>query len=179
MSQIGKKHIDIPQGIFVNFLNDKIIVNGAHGKLSSRILSGLQIIKQLNHLKIIQFLNDRYSSSRQGLMRSIITNMIIGVADKFFKTLKITGVGYKFYIEKKKILLNVGKTTNKQLSIPEHINVENYTMAQITLSSIYKTDLNIFASRIRSISPLEPYNGHGIFYEGETLFRKSGKRKTK
>lgn len=179
MSKIGKKNIIIPKNVFINIINNKIIVSGTYGCLPIKILAGLQIIKRSNNLQIVSFVQKNYSSSFHGLMRAKLINTIFGVMNKFLKTIKISGVGYKFNVNNNIIILNVGKTHIISLVLPELINIENFTPTHLSLSSIDKNKLTLFCAKLKSISPVEPYNGRGIFYENEKLIRKSGKRKIK
>ena len=62
-----------------------------------------------------------------------------------------------------------------KLIIPNSINVKLESPIKITITGISKQEVGLFASRVRSIRPPEPYKGKGIRYENEIIRRKVGK----
>ena len=101
--------------------------------------------------------------------------MVNGVDKKFSKTLIAEGVGYRFQVEKNKILLNVGFTHPVAFEIPEDLTIKLESNTKIQLSGIDREKVGFFAAKIRDMKPPEPYKGKGILYEGEKILRKAGK----
>eukprot|EP01040_Poterioochromonas_malhamensis_P011723 gene11723-12793_t len=101
--------------------------------------------------------------------------MINGVTKKFSKILNAEGVGYKFQLDKDKLILNVGFTHPVKFIIPENLNVKLESPTKIVIAGIDKEQVGFFASKIRNTKPPEPYKGKGILYEGEKILRKAGK----
>jgi len=73
------------------------------------------------------------------------------------------------------IILNLGYSHTVDLPIPEQITIEVKQNTTINLKSHDKEQLGLFAAKIRSWRPPEPYKGKGISYEGEVINRKAGK----
>jgi large subunit ribosomal protein L6 len=101
--------------------------------------------------------------------------MVLGVTNKFSKTLIAEGVGYKFQIDKKLLNLNVGFTHPIEFEIPAELDIKLESPTKIVISGINKEKVGFFAAKIRAIRPPEPYKGKGILYEGEIVRRKAGK----
>ena len=63
------------------------------------------------------------SSAMQGLARSLIHNMVVGVVSGFRKELQIVGVGYRAQIAGNKLTLNVGFSHPIEYTVPEGVKV--------------------------------------------------------
>lgn len=175
MSRIGKKEIHIPIGTSINIINNHIYIEGKNGVLAQPLLDGI-ILKLEGQKLIVSSENiNKKCKSFYGLMRTLIHNMILGVNTKFLKTLIVEGVGYKFYIENKSIILTMGYSHIVKISIPENIEIKLDSPTKMNIFGIDKQQVGLFASRIRAVRPPEPYKGKGIRYENEIIRRKVGK----
>jgi large subunit ribosomal protein L6 len=130
-------------------------------------------------LEVISLKNDKTGRSLQGLTRSLINNMVVGVNTGFERVLEISGIGYRAEVKGKSIVLNLGYSHPINFELPEGISalVEKNTV--IKLSGIDKEKLGQTAANIRSLRLPEPYKGKGIRYADEYIRRKAGKTGTK
>ena len=101
--------------------------------------------------------------------------MIRGVSEQFKVILNLVGVGYRANLQDKLLILNLGYSHRIELEIPSGISVEVIKTTNITLTGCDKESLGLFAAKIRSWRPPEPYKGKGIMYENEIVKRKAGK----
>jgi large subunit ribosomal protein L6 len=101
--------------------------------------------------------------------------MVTGVNDLFSKTLIAEGVGYKFQVDAKNVVLSAGFSHTVDLPIPEGLTVKAEGATKITISGIDREKVGFYASQIRDKRPPEPYKGKGILYQGEHIIRKAGK----
>ena len=108
-------------------------------------------------------------------MRALIQNMIQGVNENFSKTLIAEGVGYKFQLDKKILILTMGYSHPVKISVPEDITINLESPTKLSIIGIEKQKVGVLASEIREIRPPEPYKGKGIRYENEIILRKAGK----
>nr|BBC77677.1 ribosomal protein L6 [Nitzschia sp. NIES-3576] len=177
MSRVGKKPIIIPENVKIKFDKNFIIIEGNFGILKKQIPEILIIKQDLNYLKLYLKNKVKNSSSIHGLYRTLIANMIIGVSKKFFLVLILKGIGYRAFIEKNKIILNLGYTHSIKIDIPENISINIEQNIKIQLSSIDKEKLGAFAAQIRSYRIPELYKGKGILYENEKILLKTVKTK--
>ena len=179
MSRVGKKPIDIPQGVEVkiNVLETGIQINvkGPKGSLEFILPKGVTIEEKDNQI-IFTVQNPESGSDKAlwGLTRSLVNNAVVGVTEGFSKELEINGVGFKVALEGKKLVLNVGFSHQVNYPIPETVTAE-VEKNIIKLSSIDKQLLGQVAAEIRSIKKPEPYKGKGIKYVDEQIRRNAGK----
>jgi large subunit ribosomal protein L6 len=175
MSRIGKKAIQIPKDVSVTFKNKDIIVKGKNGTLELTIQENIKVVQEENTLVLTRENDTKRSRETHGLMRALIQNMITGVEQKFSKTLVAEGVGYKFALDKTKLILNMGYTHPVEFLIPADLAVKLESPTKILISGIDKEKVGFLASQVRDIRPPEPYKGKGIFCDGEKIIRKAGK----
>ena len=170
MSRIGKKPIEIPQGVEVKAEGQKVTVKGPKGELCKEVRPEIKI--ELKQGKI--FLSGQHSAFL-GLSRAILANMVNGVVQGYDKKLEIEGIGYKVNLEGQDLVLNVGFNHPVKIKAPDGIKfaVEKNL---ITVLGIDKEIVGQIAARIRAVNPPEPYKGKGIRYQGEKVRRKLGKR---
>ena len=175
MSRIGKKPVTVPAGVTVTIDGTHVTVKGAKGELN-RTFSDLLTIKQEGE-EILVTRNDdsTESNAQQGLTRTLINNMVIGVSEGFEKKLELAGVGYRATLKGKDLDLSLGYYHPVVYVAPEGISFEVPDNTHITVKGISKEQVGQVAAEIRSKRAPEPYKGKGIHYEGEHIRRKLGK----
>ncbi|MED6109053.1 60S ribosomal protein L6 [Stylosanthes scabra] len=97
---------------------------------------------------------------------------------KFFRILKIVGVGYKARAEDsgRQLFLKLGYSHEVELGVPPAVRVFCFKNNVICCAGIDKGRVNHFAGTVRSIKPPDVYKGKGIMYLDETIHRKKGKK---
>lgn len=175
MSRLGKKPIEIPQGVEVKQDGQNFLVKGPKGQLSLKIEKSINVSVKENKISVtVNNKEDRKQKELWGLFASLIRNMVVGVAEGFEKKLEINGVGYKAAISGNKLVLNVGYSHPVEFSVPEGIKIE-VDKNEITVSGIDKQQVGEISAQIRKIRKPEPYKGKGIKYSDEQIRRKAGK----
>jgi len=176
MSRIGKKTIEIPQGVKVDVVGTEVKVSGPKGELKQEIRGDIKVESKDGKVFVT---STRKLPKRErglwGLYRALIANMVEGVSKGFEKKLEIEGVGFKAIVEGEGITLNLGFTNPVKIKKPEGITflVEKNV---ITISGIDKREVGQIAAVIRKQKKAEPYKGKGIKYQGEKVRRKEGKK---
>lgn len=175
MSKIGKKPVDIKEGVTVFMEAAVVKVNGPKGILAFKIPQGVSVKVSDGKVELSEK-NPQADGSRAllGLTRSIISNMITGVSLGFEKKLELSGVGYRAQVSGEDLMLSLGFSHPVKVSPDEGIKflvVDN----SIIISGIDKALVGNTAAKIRAIRPPEPYKGKGIKYQGEIIRRKAGK----
>lgn len=175
MSRVGKKPIQIPQGVTVTIKDADIMVKGPKGSLSLRMHPHIAIKEDAGALNITvqdsELVDDR---ALWGLHGSLVRNMIEGVVKGFEKTLEINGVGFKAAVKGKNLELSLGFSHPVVFSIPEGITIV-VEKEIIKISGIDKAAVGQTAASIRALKKPEPYKGKGIRYTDEIVRRKAGK----
>ena len=176
MSRIGRMPIAIPAGITVEVAeNNKVTVKGPKGTLE-RVLPSEMSIKVEGAEVVVSRPNDlKKMKSLHGLTRTLINNMVIGVANGYEKVLEVNGVGYRAQKQGKTLVLSLGYSHPVEMIDPEGIEAVVEGQNKIIVKGIDKEKVGQYAAEIRSKRGPEPYKGKGIKYADETIRRKVGK----
>lgn len=175
MSRVGRTPITMPQSIVVNIKKNKITVTGPKGELSRRFNPDMRITQKDDSLIVERPSDSKEHRSLHGLTRSLLANMVEGVANGFEKTLEIVGVGYR--VEKKgdNLEIRVGYSHPVEVLPLPGISLAAEGANRIKVSGISKETVGEMAARIRAIRPPDAYKGKGIRYAGEVVRLKPGK----
>jgi large subunit ribosomal protein L6 len=174
MSRIGKKPITIPSGVKIALSGQSINVEGPKGKLSRSLHQGVEVEVAADQIQVKNG-EGQDTSALQGLVRTLIANMVEGVTKGFERILEINGVGYRADLQGKTLNLSLGYSHPIAYPLPEGISAEVEKQTKITLRGIDKELLGATAAKIRSFREPEPYKGKGIKYANERIVRKAGK----
>jgi len=175
MSRIGKQQIQIPAGVEVTFDAHAVRVKGPQGEIV-RALRDEVIFKTENGIITAEpRRNDKFSRSLWGTYMSHIKNMVTGVVTPFSKRLLVEGVGLKWEVKGTDLNLSLGFSHPVVKAIPKGVTVVAEKSA-LTITSIDKEAVGLFANQIRSLKKPEPYKGKGIRYSDEVIRRKQGKK---
>ena len=114
-------------------------------------------------------------SSRHGLTRSLINNMVLGVTEGYEKKMEIHGTGYRVAARGSNLEFQLGYSHSITIEAPAGINfaVENPT--RFAVQGIDKQLVGEVAANIRKLRKPDPYKGKGVRYAGEQIRRKVGK----
>jgi large subunit ribosomal protein L6 len=176
MSRIGKQPIQLPSGVKVNLRGLEIEVTGTKGTLKRELPSGVMVeVTDGNILVSPEATRGKKARALQGLARTLINNMVLGVTNGYTKVLEITGVGYRADVRGNTLHLSLGYSHPIEYKLPKGIEAAVDKQNRITLSGIDKELLGMTAANIRDFRRCEPYKGKGIKYADEVIRRKVGK----
>jgi len=167
--------ISVPQGVKVEIQGTYIKVSGAKGVLERTIRPEIELKLDNDLLVCTPKGTSKRVMAFWGLTRSLVNNMITGVAQGFSKKLMVEGVGYRANVQESLLTLNVGYSSPVEYPLPQGISAIVDKDNSITLQGIDKELLGLTAAQIRSIRKPEPYKGKGIRYVDEHIVRKVGK----
>jgi large subunit ribosomal protein L6 len=175
MSRIGKKPVTLPKGVTLDLQGQVVAVKGPKGELRRSLHPEMQLALADGVLTVARPSEDKKHKALHGLTRTLIQNMVDGVAKGFNKTLEIQGVGYKAEAKPYGVNLIVGFSHPVKYEAPKgiKISVENNTVVKIEGAD--KEKVGQVAAELRAVRPPEPYKGKGIRYQGEQVRRKAGK----
>ncbi|MBU4332701.1 50S ribosomal protein L6 [Patescibacteria group bacterium] len=175
MSRVGKMPIEIPDGVSIDIKDNLIKVKGPKGELEQKIVRGVSIVLEDKVIKVrVEKPTDKKQRSLWGLYRSLIANMVEGLARGFEKKLEISGVGFKAEVSGDKLVLNVGFSHLVEFDIPQGIEIKTEKNI-IAVSGVDKQLVGETAAQIRAFKKVEPYKLKGIKYAGEQVRKKAGK----
>jgi large subunit ribosomal protein L6 len=184
MSRIGKKPIDLPQGVTVTVTADNVVVvKGPKGELKQEVNPDIKVSVEGAVLTVERPTEQKRHKALHGLYRSLISNMIIGVSQGYKKDLELVGVGFKAAVSDNVLELNLGYSHSIYLAVPSEIKAGAEMLKgknpTISLEGIDKELIGQVAAKIKSLRKTEPYKGKGIKFVGEITRRKAGKTASK
>lgn len=181
MSKVGKKSIIIPQGVTVTFQDGVLTAKGPKGELKMTPVPLMQIEILEKEIRVKRPNDERQSKELHGLTRTLINNLLKGVSEGYFKKLEVNGVGYRFLVQGKKLVLSLGYSHPIEYLAPAGIEfkLDEEKKNLLTISGIDKQKVGQVAAEIREFRKPEPYKGKGIKYEDEIIHRKAGKTAAK
>ncbi|HCC68458.1 MAG TPA: 50S ribosomal protein L6 [Nitrospiraceae bacterium] len=175
MSRIGRKPINLSEGVDIKISGNIITVKGPKGELRWDFPANMKIHVDDDRL-LVEMPSDGGSKALRGLTRNLIMNMITGVTTGYERILEISGVGYRAQLQGRKIVLSLGYSHPIEVNLPEGIQaVIDPKQTQITLKSIDKQLLGQVAADLRALRAPDIYKGKGVRYGGEKIKLKVGK----
>ncbi len=175
MSRIGKKPIIVPAGVTVTINGSEVAVKGPKGELKNTFNSQMAIAMEGNEITVTRPTDNKEHRALHGLTRTLIANMVEGVANGYSKTLEVNGVGYRAQKQGKNLVMNLGFSHQVIMEEIPGITIEVPGPNQIIISGADKQQVGQFAAEVREKRPPEPYKGKGIKYADEHIRRKEGK----
>ena len=179
MSKIGKQPIVIPQGVTVTVNKTHVAVKGKMGELKQDVDPDITIKVEGSNVVLTRPTEQKRHKAMHGMYRSLIANMVKGVAEGYTLQQEVVGVGYKAAHKGQQLDLVVGFSHHIIFELPKEIKLETKTEKgsnpTIILHSADKQLIGQVAAKIRSIRAPEPYKGKGIKFAGEQLRKKAGK----
>ena len=175
MSRIGKQPIAVPPLVKVEIKGQKISVEGPKGKLAWELPKRTSLKIEAGKIVVSRAGDDAQFKALHGLSRSLVNNMVKGVAEGYVKKLEIQGVGFKAAVTGKVVNLALGFSHPINYTIPDQIKVTVEENTKVTIEGPDKMLVGKVASEIRAYYPPEPYKGKGVRYAGEHVQRKEGK----
>ncbi|MBR2040595.1 MAG: 50S ribosomal protein L6 [Clostridia bacterium] len=175
MSRIGRKPITIPAGVEVKVNGNEVFVKGPKGELKDTFNADMAIALEGNEIIVTRPSDNKEHRALHGLTRTLIANMVEGVANGYSKTLEVNGIGYRAQKQGKNLVMNLGYSHQVIMEETAGITIEVPNPNQIIISGADKQKVGQFAAEVREKRPPEPYKGKGIKYADEHIRRKEGK----
>jgi large subunit ribosomal protein L6 len=173
MSRIGKMAVVIPAGVKVEVGSHEVTVTGKRGTLSRAIPEkiGVEVSGASATVKLL----DDGAGNLYGMFRTLLANMVLGVADGFTRILEIVGVGYKAEVKPGGLQLALGYSHPVIFPLPQGVTAEVEGNTVIKLTGMDKELVGQTAAKIRMLRKPDAYKNKGIRYRGERLVKKVGK----
>ncbi|TSC95291.1 MAG: 50S ribosomal protein L6 [Candidatus Berkelbacteria bacterium Athens1014_28] len=174
MSRIGKKLINIPEGISVSENAGLVLVKKA--EIEKKFLLPEKISLDISDSGILVKRSDdsKIARSLHGTANRIIANMIQGIEHGFEKKLSYKGVGFTVAVNDNRLSMRLGYSHLVEIEIPKNINLK----IEKNIIRIFGSDKNAvgdFAADVRDLKKPEVYKGKGIKYSDEVIRKKAGK----
>jgi len=176
MSKVGKVPVKIPSGVKVEVGPTTIAVEGPHGRLVQSYRSDMVEVSVADGAaRVSRRQEGKEYRAFHGLYRSLLANMVHGVAQRWEKALVVKGLGYRARLQGKTLVLDLGYSKPVEFEIPEGLDIEVPNPAEIVIRGADKQRVGQAAAKIRAFRKPEPYKGKGIRYKDEIVPHKAGK----
>jgi len=175
VSRIGKLPVKVPSGVTVTVSGKKVEVKGSKGALHKELPPELKAEFADGVITISPAIEAENTKALWGLYRVLINNMVTGVSAGYKIELEIVGVGYKFEMKGKDLLVAAGLSDTVLFKARPGLEYKIDGPNKASVEGIDKEKVGQAAADIRRIRPPEPYKGKGIRYAGEQIRRKAGK----
>ena len=167
--------ITVPAGVVVDIKQDEVTVTGPKGQLRRHLDPDMSLSLNNNILTVSRPSDSKVHRSLHGLTRSLLANMVEGVAKGFEKNLEIKGVGYRAEKVGDKLVIRVGYSHPVEVLPLPGVSLAVEGTNRIKVSGANKEMVGEMAAKIRAIRPPDAYKGKGIRYAGELVRLKPGK----
>jgi large subunit ribosomal protein L6 len=168
--------ITVPEGVAVSINKDnEVTVTGSKGELRRRFNPDMSITLDNNNLIVSRPSDSKEHRSLHGLTRSLLANMVEGVASGFERNLEIVGVGYRVQKAGDKLIFHVGFSHPVEVSPLPGVSLAAEGTNRVKVTGIDKEAVGQMAAEIRAIRSPDAYKGKGIRYVGELVHLKPGK----
>lgn len=175
MSRIGKKPIELPQGVKFELKEGEITVTGPKGSLKRPLLEGLNVQAEGNVVNVQRLSEEKKIMGYHGLMRTLIANMVEGVHNGFERKLEIIGIGYRAELKGNDVVFYLGYSHPIVFALPQGISAQVEKQTSLTVKGIDKELLGEIAAKMRALHKPDAYKNKGVKYANEVLRKKAGK----
>ncbi len=177
MSRIGKRPIEVPQGVTATVDGQTVTTKGPKGELKFVVNDEVLVRLEDGAISVAPVDESKDARSKWGMSRTMIQNIVDGVKDGFEKKLEINGVGYRAAMQGKNLQLSLGFSHEVIYQTPDTVTIAVPKPTEIVVTGIDKQAVGQVAAEIRKYRGPEPYKGKGVKYAGERIVRKEGKKK--
>lgn len=177
MSRIGKRPVELPQGVTAEIKGQTIEVKGPKGARSFTANDEVDIALEDGSVSVKPRGASKRARQQWGMTRTMVANLAQGVSEGFKKELEIQGVGYRAQMQGKTLKLSLGYSHEVNFETPDGVTITAPKQTEVVVEGIDQQLVGQVAANIREWRAPEPYKGKGIRYKGEFILRKEGKKK--
>jgi large subunit ribosomal protein L6 len=175
VSRIGKLPVALPKGVDVTVSGQNVSVKGPKGELRRTFHPLVKVDRADGTLTVVRANETQQAKAIHGLSRSLLANMVTGVATGFTRDLEISGTGYRATLAGKKLQLALGFSHPIEIDPPAGISFALETPQKVRVAGADKEVVGEVAAKIRALRVPDPYKAKGVKYAGEYIRRKAGK----
>ncbi|MEE8280632.1 MAG: 50S ribosomal protein L6, partial [Alphaproteobacteria bacterium] len=157
MSRIGKNPVPIPDGVTVEVSGRQVSAKGKLGELHVTLMEEVEVERDGDQILVRPRDDSDRAKQMWGTARSVVNNLVTGVAEGFTRDLEINGVGYRAQVQGQDLILQLGFSHEVRYPIPEGITVQCPAQTQIVIKGADKQRVGQTAAEIRAFRPPEPY----------------------
>lgn len=158
-----------------------LILEGARGKSELPLPEGLTMRQKREGSLSFRYFASRDARTKKKVFLtflSLLEQRIKGLTQSFTRQLQLVGVGYRANLrpEDKILELRLGYSHLIEIDYEDDITILCPNQRTLIIKGVDLPKVSQKAAEIRNWRLPEPYKGKGIFYKGERLQRKEGKK---
>lgn len=182
MSRAGKHPVKLKEGVSAAIAGNVLTIKGPKGEmklsLDTKHAGLVDVVVEADKVVVTpKDTEDKTSRAMWGTMTRNVRAAVEGVSGGFSKEMYMNGVGYKASVSGNKLVLVAGYSHDVIMEIPTGLSVQVTSPTEFVINGTDKCLVGQFADKIHKIRKADPYKGKGIFYKGERIRRKEGKKK--
>ena len=108
MSRIGKHPVPMPDGVTVEISGRQVTAKGKLGELKVTLMEEVVVKRDGDQIVVRPRDDSDRAQQMWGTARSVVNNLVTGVAEGFTRSLEINGVGYRAQVQGKDLVLQLG-----------------------------------------------------------------------
>jgi large subunit ribosomal protein L6 len=178
LSRTGKRPVVLPKGVTAGLKERLFEIKGPKGQLSRELPPNVTVKVDAGQVTVVPTIPGRDGARFQGLTRSLLSGMLVGVTEGYTKTLQLVGTGYRAEVKGTTLNLSLGFSHPIAFPLPKGVKCEIPGDSKGTIVILTGSDKEVMgqtAAKIRGFRPPEPYGGKGVRYQGEKVREKAGK----
>lgn len=180
MSNSFQQLLRHPTNLELKFLPTKnvLVLKGPLGVLCYQIQGKLVYLGSKKKF----WLSPRHLTKKRifSLNQVLLTQSCLGVTLGYRCQMNLVGIGYQALLEKKEnlnfLVLKLGYSHLIKILIPDTLNVTCPKPRFILIAGKSLQKVNNFGSLVRALKLPNPYKEKGVYYKGEVLKLKQGKK---
>lgn len=177
MSRVAKNPVAIPAKVDVTLNAEHIAISGPLGKLTQSLTNAVKLNREGDAITFVAANDSQHARAMSGTLRSLVSNMVLGVSVGFTRKLTLVGVGYKAQAQGAMLNLELGYSHPINHKMPAGVTVQTPTPTEVVLTGVDKQVIGQVAAQIRAYRAPEPYKGKGVRYADEVVQIKETKKK--
>jgi large subunit ribosomal protein L6 len=178
LSRTGKRPVVLPKGVTAGLKERLFEIKGPKGQLARELPPNVSVKVDAGQVTVVPTIPGRDGARFQGLARSLLSGMLVGVTEGYTKTLQLVGTGYRAELTGTTLHLALGFSHPVAFPLPKGVKCEIPGDSKGTIVILTGSDKEVMgqtAAKIRGFRPPEPYGGKGVRYQGEKVREKAGK----
>ena len=177
MSRIGKRPVDLPEGVTAALSGQTVEVKGPRARSPFTATDDVSIAVEDGAVVVTPRGSSKRARQQWGMTRTMSRNMVHGVQELFTKELEIQGVGYRAQVQGSVLKLNLGLSHEVDFQIPSDVTVKAPKPTELIVEGHDRQRVGQVAAEIRDWPAPRALQGQGIRYKDEYIFQKEGKKK--
>src|SRR4030081_404496 len=118
MSRIEKLPVTLPSGVDVKVNGQDVSVKGPKGELRRTFHPLVRVDRADGTLTVVRANETQQAKAIHGLSRSLLANMVTGVATGYTRDLEISGTGYRAVLAGKRLQVALGWSHPDEIDPP-------------------------------------------------------------